>query len=46
MQKTFTREEKKLLKVSKMEFPLRSDDKFEEQQTSKKFNKKEPPKNQ
>ena len=45
MQKTFKRGVKKLLKVSKMEyFPLKSDDEFKEQQTSKKFNKKESPK--
>ena len=44
MQKTFMRGEKKLWKALKMEyFSLKSDDEFEEQQTSRKFNKKEPP---
>ena len=44
MQKTFMREEKKITEGFKNGiFPLGSDDEFEEQQTSKKFNKKEPP---
>ena len=40
MQKTFTKEEKKLLKVFfKKIFPLKSYDKFEDQQTSKNLTK-------
>ena len=45
MQKTFTRGEKKIIKGFKDGiFLLKSDDEFEEQQTSKIFNEKEPPK--
>ena len=44
MQKTFMRGEKKIIEGFKNGiFPLNSDDEFEEQQTSKKFNKNKSP---
>ena len=42
MQKNFTRGEKKIIQgIKKRIVLLKSDDEFDEQQTSKKFNKKE-----
>ena len=44
MQKTFMRGDKKIIEGFKNGiFPLNSDDEFEEQQTSKKFNKNKSP---
>ena len=46
MQKTFTRGEKKIIEgFKKGIFPLKSDDEAKKQQTSKKINEKEFPKN-
>ena len=45
--KNFYQGKEKNIEVFKEgKFPLKSDDKFEEQQTSKKFNEKKPLKNQ